>query len=138
VLAHHRLHLGGVGEQHVPLRLRIALACLVDEGVGLLRKPPGVDGDDPDVRPHLVRHVQHDHAVGLQRSDDGDPVPERIQCPLDDVFGLLIVEVDRDLADLQVVEDDPVPARRGWDLQLGHVPSFPCGRGAGVIRRTWP
>ena len=69
-----------------------------------LRQPAGVDREDRARRIDLVRHVDQRDVVGLERRRDRDARAELLDRPLEQRLRLLALELDRQLAGLQLVE----------------------------------
>jgi hypothetical protein len=85
VLAHHRLELGGIGA-HDPQAQRQAAPQDVDQVMGLLGKPAGVQGDHVDVRTDAARHIHQDHRLRLEAGDDRHAL-ESLERPGEDALG---------------------------------------------------
>src|SRR6266542_1653485 len=72
--------------------------------VRLVRQAAGVHGEHPDLRVEVVGHVDEGDAVDLKRGRDTEARAETIDRPLEDELRLLALELDRELARLQLVE----------------------------------
>src|SRR5262245_3009075 len=100
----HALQMHRVRGEQLEVEPRIAVAQALYEVERLLRHPPGVDAEDADLRIDLVRHVEDGDAVDLERGRDGDARREALDRPLEDDVGLLALELDGELAGLQLVD----------------------------------
>jgi len=90
--------------EDVEIQAGIALAQLRDQRVRFRGQPAGVDGEDANLGIDSVGHVDDRHAVDLERCRDADARAETLDRPLEDRFGLLAFERDRELARFQLVE----------------------------------
>ena len=104
VPADHRLELPRVRREQVELHAGVAVAQLLDQLVGLGGQPPGVDAEDLDARVELVRHVEQRDPVDLEGGGERDPRREALQRPLEQLLRLATLELDRELAGLEVVD----------------------------------
>jgi hypothetical protein len=59
----------------------------LDDLVGLLGQPPGVQGDYPHGRVEPAGQVDHDHALDLEGGDDDEPVAELTERPGQQLIG---------------------------------------------------
>src|SRR5262249_53338381 len=62
------------------------------------------DAEDPDARVELVRHVEQRHPVDLERRRERDPRREPLERPLQELPGLPTLELDGELACLEIVD----------------------------------
>ena len=104
MLADHRLHLARVRREQLEVEPGIALAQPLDQLVGLGGQAARVDAEDLDRRVELVGHVEQRDAVDLERGRERDPRREALERPLEQLLRLLALELDRELARLQLVD----------------------------------
>src|SRR5437763_996970 len=74
-----------------------------DELEGLRRQAASVDAEDADLRVDRVGHVEQRDAVDLERGRERDPRREALEGPLEHDLRLLALELDRELAGLELV-----------------------------------
>src|SRR5262249_2336327 len=108
----HRLDLPGIRREQVELHSRVALAELLDQLVRLCRQAAGVDAEDPDPGVEGVRHVEERNAGGLEGGRERNPRREPLERPLEQLPRLAALELDRELAGLEIVD------------QVDHAASF--------------
>ena len=70
----HGGDVGRVGGDHLDLEAEAGTNRL-DDLVGLLGQAAGVQGQDPHAGVDLSGQVEHDHALGLEAGDHGEPGP---------------------------------------------------------------
>ena len=76
----HGGDVGRVGGDHLDLEAE-AGAHRLDDLVGLLGQAAGVQGQDPHAGVDLAGQVEHDHALGLEAGDHGEPAPVGLDGP---------------------------------------------------------
>src|SRR5581483_1972116 len=104
VLADHARDVLGVRREDLELEARVTVAHLLDQLERLLGQPAGVDREHLHVRVERVRHVDQDGAVDLERRGDRDSRREPLERPLEQRLRLLALELDRELAGLEIVQ----------------------------------
>src|SRR6185436_2822285 len=97
------LKLPRVGCEQLQPQLGVAQADRVRQVVGLLRQAPGVNAEHAHVRANASSHVDKDATVDLKSGRDRNAV-EALECPFEHRLRLLALELDRELAGLQLVE----------------------------------
>ena len=98
------LDLVGARRDELEPQAGVALAQLLDEVERLLRQPAGVDREDAHVRVDRVRHVDQRDVALLERGREREPLAEALERPLEQLPRLAALELDRQLAGLQVVD----------------------------------
>ena len=78
VLPHHALHGVGLREHHFDV-CAVFLAGGIDDVVGLLREPAGIEREDARLRVDLHEHVDEHHVLGAEARGQRGPLPERVE-----------------------------------------------------------
>jgi hypothetical protein len=92
VAGHHGGHVRRVGGDHLDLEAQPG-AHRLDDLVGLLGQAAGVQGQDPHAGVDPAGQVEHDHALGLEAGDHGEPVAVAAHGPGQQLVGREAVEV---------------------------------------------
>src|SRR6266545_510100 len=100
----HPAHVLRIRLDDLEVQARVFGAQPLDQLVRLVRQAAGVHGEHPDLRVEVVGHVDEGDAVDLKRGRDTEARAETIDRPLEDELRLLALELDRELARLQLVE----------------------------------
>ena len=98
------LYLSRVGGDELEAQTGVALAQLLDEIERRLRQPSRVHGEDAYVRVEPVGHVEQRHVALLEGGGEREPLAESLQRPGEEILRLLALELDRQLAGLEVVQ----------------------------------
>src|SRR4051812_31827218 len=104
VLSDHVLDLVPIRLDELELEARVAVAQTVREFERLGGKAAGVDAEHWHGRVELVRHVDQDDAVDLERGGDREARHELRDRPFEHRLRLLAFELDRQLACFQLVQ----------------------------------
>ena len=117
VRTHHGLH--RLGPREVDLdREAVAVTERLRERVGLGMQATGVEGKHPRPRVQLHQHVDQHDVLGAEARGEGDPRPEPLERPAEQLDGVLGLE-------RRVAETEGVGA-----VTVGHGHSPVCGRRA--------